>query len=65
MSTAPTDTATTSTDVEIIIDDTDATFTGSWLVSSFQPHYYGTGYHYTDRTAYSAQARVATWNLAP
>lgn len=58
---APTTTAAAAaTPVEIIIDDPQATFTGTWSTSSFQPRYYGTGYRVTDRSAASA-TRVATW----
>ncbi|MFF2390574.1 hypothetical protein [Agromyces sp. NPDC058104] len=47
--------------VEVIIDNLDAELTGTWLVSSFQPNFYGSNYHYANRSAVSTEPRVARW----
>lgn len=48
-------------DFEQIIDNTQATFSGAWSTSSFQPNYYGTDYRVTNRNASSTLPRIARW----
>lgn len=46
---------------ETIIDSSEAHFTGAWSTSQFQPNSFNGTYRITNRTAYSAQPRVASW----
>jgi len=43
---------------DVIVDNTQATFTGTWTTSTYQPNYYGTNYAYS---ASSASGASATW----
>ncbi|GAB3536459.1 hypothetical protein GCM10027403_17260 [Arthrobacter tecti] len=62
--TIPETTATADGDVEIIVDNLQADITGgAWRTSTFQPNYYGSNYHFTDRSAFSATSRVARWRF--
>lgn len=54
-------TTTAPAPVEVVLDDTQAAFTGSWTTSSFKAGYYGTGYRTTDRLAASALPRTVRW----
>lgn len=49
---------------EIIIDNLQAEISGTWQTSTFQPNFYGTNYHLTNRSAVSALPRVAIWRPA-
>ncbi|GAA3129424.1 hypothetical protein JOF29_007292 [Kribbella aluminosa] len=49
---------------EVVVDNPQAEFTGTWTNSSFQPHLYGTDYAYTNRNAVSQVARVVRWRPA-
>jgi hypothetical protein len=53
--------ATQRVPFETIIDSSQAHFTGAWSTSQVQPNSFNGTYRITNRSAYSAEPRVASW----
>ncbi|SEE51557.1 hypothetical protein [Jiangella alba] len=61
MNTVTQTSAAAQADVDIVIDNPQATLTGTWQTSTFQKNFYGADYAFTNRSAVSPSPRVARW----